>query len=134
MCIFIFLGAGVLLGLLNLLPERFWMYGIELKQDGFLFHQQLRKTKFIRYSSIHRIVAASMVDGGGESSCTLRVMSSDGNARLEENLLYGTEVLNELKQLPGFDFGAWSKSDVPEDSLRWSLMSKKTVVFDRLMP
>lgn len=133
-CAVIFLCLGVLLGALNLLPEHFWIYGIELKQDGFVFREQLRKTKFIRYSSIHRIVVTSMIDGGGESSCTVRVMSTDGNARLEENLLYGTNMLNELKQLPGFDLDAWSKSDVPENSSRWSLMSKKTVVLARPIP
>lgn len=133
-CTVIFLCIGVLLGALNLLPEHFWVYGIELKQDGFVFHEQLRRTKFIRYCAIHRIVVTSMIDGGGESSCTVRVMSTDGNARLEENLLYSTDVLSELKQLPGFNLDAWSKSDVPEGSLRWSLMSKKTVVLARPIP
>ena len=75
-----------------------------------------------------------MMDGAGESSCTLRVMSTDGNARLEESLLYGTEVLHELKRLPGFDLDAWSKSDAPDDSISWSLRSKKTVVLTRPIP
>lgn len=75
-----------------------------------------------------------MIDGGGESACTLRVKSLDGNARLEENILYGTAILDALKSLPGFDNEAWSKSDVPEDSLIWSTIAKKTVILERQVP
>ncbi|NRR34409.1 hypothetical protein HSX11_29990 [Oxalobacteraceae bacterium] len=126
------LGALMLmLGFLHLLPERFLLYGVEMKDDGFVFHHQLRRTKFIRYKSIYQIVASSMIDGGGESACTLRVKSLDGNARLEENILYGTAILDALKSLPGFDNEAWSKSDVPEDSLLWSTIAKKTVILER---
>ena len=129
------LGALMLiLGLLNFLPERFLLYGVEMKDDGFAFHHQLRRTKFIRYKSIYRIEASSMIDGGGESACTLRLKSLDGNARLEENILYGTGILDVLKALPGFDNEAWSKSYVPEDSLLWSTIAKKTVLLERKVP
>ncbi|MFZ6688781.1 hypothetical protein ACO0K0_13620 [Undibacterium sp. SXout11W] len=130
----IFGGLMLTLGFLHLLPERFLLYGIEIKDDGFFFHHQLRRTKFIRYESIYRIVASSMIDGGGESACTLRVKSLDGNARLEENILYGTEILERLKSLPGFNNEAWSQSDVPEDSLLWAIIAKKTVLLERRIP
>lgn len=126
------MGAFMLtMGLLHLLPERFWLYGIEVKNDGFLFHHQLRRTKFIRYQSIYRIVASTMIDAGGESASTLYVKSLDGNAILVENILYGTAILNVLKSLPGFNHDAWSKSDVPEDSLLWATIAKKTVLLER---
>lgn len=121
----------LILGLLHLLPERFLLYGVEMKDDGFFFHHQLRKTKFIRYKMIYRIVASLMVDGGGESACTLRVKSLDGNARLEENILYGTTILAVLQSLPGFDNEAWSKSYVPDESLLWSTIAKTTVLLER---
>jgi len=118
-------------GMLNLLPERYFLYGVELKDDGFVFHHQLRRTRFIRYESIYRIVASAMIDGTGESVCTLLVMSSDGNARLDEKILYGTEILETLKSLPGFDKQAWSDSNVPEDSLLYSTIAKRTVIFEK---
>lgn len=124
-------GLMLILSLLHLLPERFLLYGIEMQADGFVFHHQLRRTKYIRYESIYRIVASSMIDGGGESVCTLRVKSLDGNARLEESILYGTGILEVLKSLPGFNNEAWSKSDVPEDSLLWATIAKKTVLLER---
>jgi hypothetical protein len=124
----------LILGLLHLLPERFLLYGVEMKDDGFIFHHQLRKTKYIRYKTIYRIVASSMVDGAGESVCTLRVKSLDGNARLEESILYGTTILDALKSLPGFDNEAWSKSYVPDESLLWSTLAKKTVLLERIVP
>jgi hypothetical protein len=130
----IFGGLMLILGFLHLLPERFLLYGVEMKDDGFVFHHQLRRTKYIRYKSIYRIVAISMIDGGGESACTLRVKSLDGNARLEENILYGTEILEVLKSLPYFNNEAWSKSYVPEDSLLWATIAKKTVLLERKIP
>lgn len=126
----IFLGLGLLLGLLNLLSDEFWVYGVEIREDGFIFHQQLRKLKFIRYSSIYHIVVTAFIDSGGDSSCTVLVKSTDGNARLEESLIYETEILDALMRLPGFRHEAWSKSDVPENSLTWATIAKKTVVFD----
>jgi hypothetical protein len=130
----IFGGLMLILGLLHLLPERFLLYGVEMKDDGFFFHHQLRRTKYIRYKSIYRIIASSMIDGGGESACTLRVKSLDGNARLEENILYCTEILEVLKSLPDFNNEAWSKSYVPEDSLLWATIAKKTVLLERKIP
>lgn len=123
----------LILGFLHLLPERFLLYGVDMKDNGFVFHHPLRRTKFIRYKSIYRIVASS-IDGGGESDCMLRVKSLDGNARLEENILYGTGILDVLKSLPGFDNEAWSKSNAPEASLFWSIVSKKTVLLERKVP
>jgi hypothetical protein len=126
----VLLGLLLVLGVLNLLPEKFWQYGVEMKEDGFVFHDRLRKAKFIRYCAIDRIIVISFYDGGGEATCTTRVESTDGNARLDERLLYDTGMLDALKCLPGFRQDAWAKSDATDDSSVWELIGKKTVVLN----
>lgn len=126
----IFMGLSFILGALHLLSSSYWVYGIEIKDDGFIFHGHLRRTRVIRYSSIYRIVVSSYVNGSGESSSTIRIKSIDGNAWLAQDILYGTDILYHLKKLADFDHIAWSRSYAPEDSWLWSVIPKKTVVLD----
>lgn len=127
----LFLAATLGASSIHLLPQRYWIYGVELTDDGFIYYSRLRKARRIRYSRIHRIVAEAMFDGYGDSVTVLRIASSDGDARIDESIQFNTDLLDELKRLPGFRHDAWRCSDLEPDSKLGFWRPKRSVILER---
>lgn len=117
------------MGSSGFLPRRMWDYGIAVDDVGFLYQRQWHKPRYIRYSSIRSIVAISFIDGGGQLGGHLRIKAKDGNAMLQEDLLYETDIMTKLMALPSFDRVAWAHSDISEDAFWAGLIPKKTQVY-----
>nr|WP_229476835.1 GreA/GreB family elongation factor [Massilia rubra] len=127
----VILSLLMVLGGIHLLPQNFWIYGVELRDDGFIYHSPLHKARRIRYVSIDRIVALAYFDSTGEAVSSLHIASSDGNARIDEPILYRTDLLGVLEHLPGFLQDAWRASHLDEDSKQGDWKPKRTVIFQR---
>jgi hypothetical protein len=127
-----FFAIGVVVGLLNLtLPDRFLTHGIELRDTGFIFYRPLRRPKYIRFASIERIVVTALFeDDSGDSTEWWTVTAPEGTVRLDESMLYGTDILESLQRLPGFDNDAWSNCRQHDDRPLRSLIPHEAVIFE----
>lgn len=111
-------------------PMRFWDYGIDMQEGGFTYYQPLRKAKFIRYVDIHRIIGKTRNEGDGESFSQLLIYAGDTKVRLDEQVIWGSGVFDEIKALSGFRHEALPEFLAVEGSLKWALISKVTTLLD----
>ncbi len=101
-----------------------------MQEGGFYYYQPLRKPRFIRSVDIHRIVGKTRNEGGGESFSQFLIFAKDANARLDERIIWGSGVLEKLKELPDFRNEAMHELLDVERSLKWALISKATILLD----
>ncbi|WP_426167450.1 hypothetical protein [Pseudoduganella sp. R-34] len=114
----------------TLLPRRLWDYGIEMSENGFVYYEPLMTVRFVRYTDIELIVAETRSDGDDDTITQLIVHALDTVARLDEGIIFGTDVLEELKALPGFNEEAWLNALSAEGCPKFGLLAKQTVLLD----
>jgi hypothetical protein len=112
------------------MPRRLWDYGIEMVEGGFLYYVPLRKAVLFRYADIVRIVAETRSDGDDETFTQLRIYARDADARLDEGIIFGTRILDEIEPLPGFKKEAWPSALSAENCPKLGFFAKKTVLLD----
>jgi hypothetical protein len=103
-----------------------------VREGGFEIKRIFRSMQFIPLSEIRKVVSTSILDGDlGEPYTSLIIYSNSGRHVIQPELIYGTDLVDRLRAMAGWNSHAYGSRDATEGSLLNSVISKKTVLFEK---
>jgi hypothetical protein len=100
---------------------------LTVNTNGFALQRPFRKSQFVAFSDLHRVVASSTLDAEfGESTTSFILYSAQGKLAIPDDLFWQSDLLARLQCLPNFDWGAYGQIHAPEGSLWHCFFPRRT--------